>query len=229
MFRSLSCLPCRALGALALLVLSDAAGAQSFSFLGRTVHYEIPSGFCSVSKVGGLMAAELESQRRMLQPNVKLVEVLAPCGELAQANKGELAYFSTWMQLQVLTPKGREQTVDASRSQFVRSASGSMKTLDTASVIRQLEDRIKQVSPDKSFEGTKVDVAGADDDALYLITRTLMRREDVPAYEVLGVTAVTLANRVPMNVASYQALSKVPDRSVASKNMRWLLSSVLKN
>lgn len=216
--------------ALSFLVLcSVGASAQSFSLLGETVRYEVPAGYCPVTKAGGAVLEAMEEQRRIMATHVNLMEVLALCAEIARANAGNEVTFSTWMQLQVLTPKGQARKIEVPRTQFVRSLGKSATRLDTGAIHKRIEERLKEMKSDTSFDRIKTEVLGADDDAVYVTNRSVARRDGSGPVEIFGITAMTVASKLPINVVSYQTMSKVADTSVAQKNMKLLLSSVLKN
>jgi hypothetical protein len=219
----------RALALSSLVLCSVGARAQSFSFLGETVRFVIPAGYCQVTKAGGAALEALEEQRRLMSTHVNLMETLAPCAEIARANAGEDVIYSTWMQLQVLAPRGQARKIEVTRSQFVRSLSKSATGLDSGSISKRIDDRLREMKSDLSFDRMKMEVVGADDDALYVMNRSVVRRDGSAPVEIFGMTAMTAASKLPINVVSYQTVAKVSDLTVAKKNMNLLLNSVLKN
>lgn len=212
-----------------LALLSVGARAESITYLGQTVRFEIPAGFCSVTKAGGAVMVGFEEQRRLMASHVILMEMLAPCAEIARANAGNEVYFSTWLQLQVLAPNGQARKIDVPRKQFVSTIGKSAEKLDPSAINKKIDDRLKEMKSDMSFDRSKMQVIGADDDALYVSNRAQVRREGMVPVDIFGITGMTVANKLPINVTSYQSLDKVPDLGVAPKNMRLLLASVLKN
>lgn len=189
----------------------------------------MPPGYCSLSKGGPAGREVFEKQSESFTRDVKLVEALVPCAELSQLSAGKVVFFSTWMQLQVLTPNGQDRVIDMPRAQVVRAVGKQAERRDMDSLFKIIDKRLKETDPDVVVSDREVQIVGADDNALYMTMQQSMSGADFGPQPVYGVIGMTLANRLLVNVASYQNLKLAGDRTLASRNMRRLLESVLKN
>jgi hypothetical protein len=213
----------------ASFILGAPARAESFTLLGEAVHYEVPKGFCALSKYSDQTRLFFEDQRRLTAASSELIDILAPCAELERAELSEKGEFTKWLQLSVLKQHGAVRKIPLARTQFLDAMAKVSGVLDAKAAKKVIDERLATVKPTRKVSGFAPAPAGRDDEAVYLVTSVVSEEAGRKPKEVRAASAITLVRGLPMNITAYQDVKMLPDLSIAPQLLRPLLDSVLKN
>jgi hypothetical protein len=188
--------------AVLLLVLAGRARAGSFEALGSTVRFNAPQGYCELGD-SPREKAIFQFVAKAVGPNVRLMKYLARCSELEAFKAGTVNRFEHFIEIQLVSMKGRYMVIPMERDTFITAVSGVdiSHAMDKVDLNKQFHSRLKT-----DINLTKPDFAnlGRDGMAVYYSMRFNMEA-GASSIPVSGVSGLTLVNKLPVSFIVYDS------------------------
>lgn len=196
------------LGTLLLIPWLQVARAQDQVFAGRSIAIAPPQGYCALDPTQPQDAALLAQQQK-LQQQSKLALMFLDCGDLNALRDGGSAAPQRYGTALVLEQQGEVHAIaNASRTDFVHAVARPLATTNLDDIRRQL-GRPEQAAAEGGIR--VLGVIKADERAVYLaVAIDSVSVDGKPTLAgIVGVTAITLVNRIPLSLNLYQVKGDV--------------------
>jgi len=193
------------LAALGTLGWARATLADELQFAGRDLVVAPPPGFCALDPMRPQEGQMLEQQQKLQQQGSKLALMFLACADLEQLRSGSSINPQRYGTVIVLAQQGQVRAIgEMTRAQFIAAVAKPYPQVGL-DLPRRLDEIAR--SDVNAFDAKVLGVLKQDDNAVYLGVAIRGLRFDgaaVPA-GIVGVTAVTLINQLPVSMTLYQA------------------------
>ena len=187
----------------AVAVVSASAWADTFSVPGRTVAYQIPTGYCSLG--------DSPEERKLIKASTdasgerpEFTRWAAPCKDREDFRRGKTQAFAHWIQIKVTSIKGEFKLLPLPREEFLAGLAKAQPTLDAAELNRKVRGSLQGTSI--RMANLTLDYVGRDNNAVYTVLRTTMQSPQGTRL-LRGLCATTLINYVPITIWAYESSS----------------------
>ena len=216
--------------AIACLLLASAALAHAAVVEVNKVPIvlEPPQGYCVLGETD-LEAKFFNAMRELLRPKNELIQMSAPCDQVAQLNAGLIQQFSRWALVQVVNSGPKPTQLTLTRAQFIAALRQTFER--KAFNLEEANKQMRDILAKRSFgiEAQQMQMVGSDDTAAYLVMGMKLSSPGHEPETVAMFGAVTLVKQFPLDIYSYEKPTAPPGLDATEVTRAFLASVISKN